>query len=115
MRTGDLRRRVKIEARTSTLDQWGQQVNTWTTLLDNVPAAIELLKGTEKLVALQVQNEVTHKITVRYHSIFADPKTVGAWRVVYGARIFNIHYAANPDERNRWIEMEASEGLNDGR
>jgi SPP1 family predicted phage head-tail adaptor len=101
MRISDLRRRVVIQSRSSTLDTWGQQVNTWVDQLTNCPAFIEALDGRERLAAMQISSEISHRITVRYSSLFAVPADVGAWRVTYSGRIFNIHAAMNPDERNR--------------
>ena len=115
MRTGDLRRRVAIQSRSVTLDSWGQQIAAWDDVLTNCPAAIEALAGNERLVALQIHSEITHKVTIRYNAAFSIPADVGSWRITYASRIFNIHAAMNPDEKNRWIEIMCSEGLNDGR
>lgn len=115
MRISDLRRRVSVQSRSSTLDAWGQQVNTWVDQLVNCPASIEVLDGRERMVAMQVHSEISHRITLRYNTIFAVPADIGAWRVTYNGRIFNIHAALNPEERNRWTELLCSEGLNDGR
>ena len=118
MRTSDLRRRLTLQQRSSTLDAWGQQQLSYADILVNMPACIESLGSTEKLWAAQVQSEVSHKITVRYNAVFIDPKQVDAWRLVYvdGAttRYFNIRSATIVEERHRWVELLAVEGLNDG-
>lgn len=118
MRTSDLRRRLTLQQRSITLDAWGQQQLAYTDLLANIPACIDSLGSTEKLWAAQVQSEVTHKVTVRYHAVFVDPKQVDAWRLVYqdGAttRYFNIQTCNLVEERHRWVEMMVVEGLNDG-
>lgn len=115
MRAGDLRRRIAVQKRAATLDAWGQQSSTWTDVLSNCPAAIESLTGMEKLHAMQIMAEITHKVTVRYNAVFADPAVVDSWRLVYNGRIMNVHAIMNVDERNRTVEILCSEGLNDGR
>lgn len=118
MRAGDLRRRVAIQARTSTQDSWGQQSTSWTDVLANVPAMIEPMSGREREVAAAINAEVDTRITVRYHAALANPVVTASYRVVYvnagGTRIYNIANVRNIDERNRTIELMAVEGLNEG-
>lgn len=118
MRIGDLRRRVSIQTRGTTLDSYGQQLTTWADLLTGVPAAIQALSGRELLAAQAINTEVSHIITVRYAAALADPKAVAAMRVVYVnegvTRLFNISAAMNLDERNRQIDLLCAEGLNNG-
>jgi SPP1 family predicted phage head-tail adaptor len=61
-----------------------------------------------------VQAEITHKVTARYRSEFANPQTVAAMRMIYNGRIFNISGVLNIDERNRVVVFSVSEGLNNG-
>ena len=118
MRTADLRRRISIQTRATTKDSFGQQTLTWTDLLTGVPANIEALSGRELLAAQAVNAEVTHQITVRYHSALADPVKVAAMRGVYVnagvTRYFNFSAPVNPNEMNRWRQISAVEGLNQG-
>ena len=118
MRAGDLRRRVSIQARNSTQDAYGQQVVVWTDYMTSVPANIQALGGREIIAAQAINVDVTHQITVRYSSLLADPVAVAAMRVVYVnasiTRYFNISAAMNVDERNKTVELLASEGLNLG-
>lgn len=118
MRAGSLNRRVAIESRASGPDTWGQQTTTWSSLLSSVPAAIDPLAGRELELAQALNSEITTRITVRYHPQLANPAAVAALRVVYtnagGTRYFNVQAARNLDERNRDIELLASEGLNHG-
>ncbi len=113
MRAGNLRRQVTLQSRRITQDSYGTQSTVW----DDVAtlwAGISALSGRELLAAQAIQTEITHEITVRYSSLFADPKTVAAMRFVYNNRIFNIHDCRNTDEKNWEILMLCSEGLNQG-
>lgn len=114
MRIGNLRRRITFQARSGVVDSFGQQQTSWVDLLTAVPAELEALAGRELQVAQAINAEVTHRVTVRYHPQLANPVAVAAMRIVYGARIFNILASMNVDERNREIELMASEGLNQG-
>ncbi len=113
IRTGTLRKRVQIQRRATTQDTFGQQSDTWITLA-TVWADIESISGREVMAAQAVNVDISHTITVRYQSIFAQPKTVVAYRVLYNGRIFNIHSMSNAEERNAIVVLTVSEGLNDG-
>lgn len=116
MRIGNLRRRIAFQARSSTVDTFGQQQTTWSDAsgLSAVPAELEALAGRELQTAQAINAEVTHRITVRYHPLLGNPVAVAAMRINYTGRIFNILASMNVDERNREIEILASEGLNQG-
>lgn len=111
---GQLRRRVAIQSRATTVDAVGQISQTWSTVLSGVPAHIEPLSGRELIAAAAVQSSITHRVTVRYHRDLAAPVAANARRVVYGDRVFNVSAVLNIDERNRVIEMLAEEGLSNG-
>lgn len=116
MRAGNLNRRVAFQARGAGKDALGQQLvgAGWIDVATAVPAAIKPLSGRARMVAQANQSELTHTVTIRYQAQFADPKVMAAMRILYGARIFNIHAAIDPDERHRSLELSCSEGLNDG-
>ena len=113
MRSGDLRKRVTFQLRGVTTDSFGQQTTTWADLLTTW-ASLEGLTAQELFAAQSIQSEVTHTITVRYRSEFAQPKTVASMRALYGGRIFNISGAVITEERKREVVMKAAEGLNNG-
>lgn len=113
MQAGSLCRRVVFQRRDTALDSYGQQATSWSDAF-TAWASIEPLSARELFAAQGGQSEVTHRITVRYRAELAHPAVVAAMRIVYKGRIFNIQGATNVDERNRAIEILASEGLNDG-
>ncbi|WP_454737596.1 phage head closure protein [Cupriavidus necator] len=113
IRAGDLNRLITIQQRSTSQDGFGQQVTTWSDV-KKVYAFIEPLAGNERIAAMQVSTAVSHRITVRYDAIFADPRVVAAYRVAYNGRYFNIQAAMNLDEANRTIELLAAEGMNYG-
>ena len=113
LRAGQLRKRVLVQSRSSSPDAIGGQSTTWADL-KTIWAEVTALSGRELMLAQTIAAEVTHEINCRYDPVFADPRTVAAYRIVYNGRRFNIHGVQNEDERNRRITLQASEGLNDG-
>ena len=113
MDIGSLNRRVTVQQRSTALDAFGQALNTWLDVV-TVWAAISASGGNEKLHTLQVNEEVSQRVTVRYQPAFPDSTTIDGWRIKFGTRLLNIQYAINLNERNRTMQFYCSEGLNDG-
>lgn len=112
MRAGRLRHRIKFQAKTGTPvpDGYGGSTIPWVDFATKIPAAIEPLSGRELLAAQAVQNETSHKVTLRY-----QPGITAAMRVVFGSRVFAITAPPlNKDERNRELTLLCSEGLSQG-
>lgn len=115
MRSGDLRHRVTFQKRATGEDpRDGAPLTGWVDVLTKVPVGIAALSGRELMAAKAMHAEISHQVDLRYHALLAVPKEVAAMRIVFGARIFNIHAALPVDERRREIRILASEGLNDG-
>ncbi|ARL25488.1 phage head closure protein [Burkholderia pseudomallei] len=113
VRAGQLDRDVEVQQRSTTRDAIGQPVNTWTTI-KNVYAGIEALSAVKRGIAGLVVTDVTHQITVRYDTIFADTRVAAAYRIVYAGRVFEVLGTENVDEGNHTIVINAREGLNNG-
>jgi SPP1 family predicted phage head-tail adaptor len=113
MRTGAMRRRITLQSRDATVDANGGQVTSWTNVA-TVWASIEPLSVRELLAAQSVQSEISHKITLRYQPALASMKALAAMRALYGTRIFSIAGGMNLDERNRELDLLATESLNNG-
>jgi len=102
---GELDKRIIIENSTEVDDGYGGKTISWATFA-TVWARVKPLKGFEKLRAMQIQSEVTHKITIRYRSGI----TTGM-RVNFNSRIFNIKSSININEDDQWLEIIAEEGV----
>lgn len=113
MMAGRLRKSVRFQTRDTSVDSFGQQVTSWTDAF-STRASIEPLSVRERFAAQAVQSEISHRIAVRYRAELANPTAVAAMRVVFGTRVFNIVGAINIDERHAIVEINATEGLNDG-
>ena len=105
IRACDLRHAITIETSADTRQDGGGHKRAWSTFA-TARACIEPLRGRERLHAMQLQDSVSHKITLRWRSGIT-PKM----RVKFGTRILNIRAAINVGERNRWLEILADEGV----
>lgn len=104
MRAGRLRHTVDIQLRTTVRDAVGGEAVTWLTI-NAVRASIEPLSGRERLLADQVQGDVSHRIRIRYYADGLTPKH----RFKLGSRVFNISSVRNVGERNREMETLCNE------
>lgn len=95
MRIGPLRRRLELQAVTTTTDQ-GSQVEAWSTVSRPYCEVRELV-GREKWLANQVNAEVAVRIKLRWRS-----GVTGAMRFRDGATVYNIAgVPSDPDGRRR--------------
>lgn len=113
IRAGDLKRYISIESRATTTDASGGQTFTWSAV-KSVYAKIEPLTGHELVAAQQLRAEISHRFTVRYDAIFADPKQVAQYRINYNNRVFDVKAAMNFEEDGVYLELLAEEGVTQG-
>lgn len=92
MRAGLLRHRLEIQAVAGEQAGSGEPSKEWTTTA-TVWGSVDPLQGRERMMAQQVQSEVTHRIVVRGRDV--SP----ANRIKFGDRIFNLIEAIDPAER----------------
>lgn len=117
MEIGKLNHRISLQTRSATLDDYGQQVNSWTTVA-TVWANIKPIGGREKMRAMAIESELTHTVAIRYDVRFLPPRTVDASRIQYvtpaATRIFNITAARDVDEARKHIIFDCTEGSETG-
>ena len=110
MRAGTLRHRVEIQVQTDVADGGGGFTQTCNEAygMSSVPAAIWPLKAAERLDAMKLELQITHKIRVRYR-----PEITSKMRIYWRDRdrTFNIISLINPDERNIMLEIMAVEQI----
>lgn len=113
MRAGELRMPVTVQQRSTAQDALGGQATSWSTIKE-VRAGIRPLYGWERMSARALAPEITHEIVAWNEALWSDPKANATYRVVYGARLFNIHAVLEEGVRRETVRILASEGLNDG-
>lgn len=99
MQFGPLRKRITIEQNTPTQGTDGGMTDSWGTFAD-VWASIEPLNGRELMAALQVQSQVTTRVTIRYYDGITP-----SMRVNYQGRYFDIQSVINVNEVNRTMQL----------
>lgn len=113
MFAGQLRHAITVQRRTSTQDDYGQKVNTWSAVA-TVKADIRPVGGREQKAAMEMMAKLTHTVAVRFQTALVPPLEASAWRVLFGTRVLNIVNSRNLEEKNRWIIFECEEGSRDG-
>ena len=105
---GALRHRLTIEAPAAQDDSFGGRADPWAVpqRVARVWGRIEPLRGSEKLLGMQLSERVTHRITIRHRSDVASSQ-----RLRLGTRLFNIRAVIDVDERGRWLELLCEEGV----
>jgi SPP1 family predicted phage head-tail adaptor len=106
VRAGEFNRRVQLQKPTFSTDSEGRTSETWATVM-TVWAAIEPLQGRESLLAAQVQTTLSHRVRLR-----GELRSLGItarWRIVYGAKIFDIQSITDSLEGHRELVLECQE------
>jgi len=102
---GNLRYKVDLQGPTRTSDGAGGYTEAWGTKT-HLYADIRPQNALETFRQGQLQEKVTHKITIRYRS---DINT--NYRIVYESRTFHIKGIKNLKERDRFLELLCEEGV----
>ncbi len=103
MRAGQLRHRLKILKPTDVAASWNNTETTWATYATPW-GKIEPMSGREYYEAAQVQSETRYIITIRYiRGLMPN------MRISFEGRIFKIIAGLDPKERNRKLEIIATE------
>jgi SPP1 family predicted phage head-tail adaptor len=102
---GFFRHRIEIQALTRTGDGGGGGTDAWATIAYGaVNAAITPVSSAETYVGEQLQDYVSHKITLRY-----VPGVTTAHRVLFGARWFDVKSVIDLQEKHRDMIILAQE------
>jgi SPP1 family predicted phage head-tail adaptor len=105
MRAGSLRHKITFQQLTVANDSYSHSTETWTDQVTTY-AAIWPMRGTERMESMRLDQEVTHKIRIRYKRDL-HPKM----RIKFGTRYFNVRAIINVDERNIYQDIMATEEI----
>lgn len=101
MRSGRLKHLVHIQEKTGTKDSSGHAKDEWQNVTDElVPADIKGLTGTQAVSRSGEYADATHRVEMRFF-----PGMTPQRRLLFGARVFDILYVSNIDERDRELYM----------
>ena len=108
MRSGTLKKRVTIQRRSRSVDEFGGQSPAWQDLA-TVWASFEPTGGKEGEQSGQVRAVAAFNIGMRYFE-----GLTAADRLVYNGRIFDIVNINDIEELHREFDITAREGQNSG-
>lgn len=104
LRSGELNKRVDLQAQTKVSDGMGGFTTVWTTLAASVPAAIWDATSNERNQANATTLIISHRIRIRYLSVFKS-----SWRLKHNNRYFAIVSIVNPGEKNEYYDLYCKE------
>lgn len=107
---GDLREVIEMQTREEGDDGYGNPtVGDWATFW-SAPARIQILRGSETVMAGRLGGKQTVAITMRWQAEFATLDT--GWRAKNGrsGEIYNIR-SIEPDERKSFVNVLAETGV----
>jgi len=99
-----LRHSVAIQAHATSIDSYGGNVGSWSTVA-TVRAAIEPVSGTEARRDGQTAAEQVVRVVMRYRSDLTEQH-----RLLWGSVVYNIKSLACRDEARRWLELTCTRG-----
>jgi SPP1 family predicted phage head-tail adaptor len=100
--TSRLRQKLTLQSEVRTADTAGGYVRAWEDVAD-VWAEITPISSREKLIAMQIESEITHRMTIR-----ARTGVEASQRLNGDGRIFYIR-SVTPVERNSVLELLVEE------
>lgn len=105
MRSGQLRHRVQIQARSTAQDDFGQPLDQWTTVIKRW-ASVDPISGREFIAKSGEAADTTHKIMIRTFT-----GLLPSHRILIGARVFDIQHIANWQERGVYMQLICRERI----
>lgn len=100
---GAMRHRLVLETPLDTPDGAGGAARVWDTVA-TVWAGLRPISAGERVDADAEEHAVTHRVLIRWR----DDVTAGD-RFRLGARIFEIRALADPEERQRFLQIDVEE------
>ena len=114
MHANECRHTIQIQNKSVSLDAYGQQVNTWTTLVTTKASIRAAGRSSEKVSGGQITSSLTHTIATRYQAALGEPIAMAAMRILFNGRVINILSTRILEEKNQWIVFDCVEGSLDG-
>lgn len=101
---GELRHRITIQKLNNSQNEYGEISEFWEDIL-NIRAGIYPISGKDFFAAETTNNEITHKINIRY-----VPGITSAMRIKFGERYFEIiSPPINFQEKNILLQIMCKE------
>ena len=105
MALGNMRHRISIEGRETTTDGAGGFSSEWVNVVE-LWAEVTPKNGSERFRGMKIEDTTTHIIKTRYKSGINSSQ-----RINFNGRLFNINSVINIDEKDRYMLIQAVEGV----
>ena len=102
---GMLREPIALQRETSSDDDFGGQIKSFTTYA-NTKAHVMPLSGREAVFGMQLEGRLSHRIFMRYRPDL-QPKD----RIVIRGEPVQVRSVINLELRNKWLEVLCEEGV----
>ncbi|WP_122678403.1 phage head closure protein [Pseudomonas viridiflava] len=112
MRAGRLRHRITFQVLGRRQDpQTGEELESWETVWEKVPAAVEPLSSRDLVAAQAGQSEATGRMVIRYRA-----GVLPTMRILYRGEIYDIKGPAlpDPDSGLDYLTMLVAKGVSGG-
>lgn len=109
MTAGALNRRIAVQSKADTQDDYGQPQEIWEDLLQ-CWASIRTVTSKEVYAASGFTSQLTHKITIRFPPI----EIHSGMRVLFRERVFQIQAVSDQDQSRTELDLFCLE-LNEGK
>jgi len=98
-----MKRVISIQQKAKVKDSVGSWSETWSEVI-KTRAAIWPVSAGEQVKNQQVENQITHKVRIRYQA-----GIIPEMHIVYNSRVFEIISIINVQEENRWLDLICTE------
>lgn len=100
-------RKIDLQRKTVTQDDYGGEVATWSSIVPGgIFASYKAISDGEKLAAGEVGSTLSARFVIRYDSAWADVSSLD--RLVFEGRTFDIWGAKEFEGRRQFIEITAA-------
>ena len=110
---GKMRHKLKLQTRTRTADGGGGAASAWSTSA-NIFGNIQPKSGTERFFGEQLEESISHVITIRHRRDVTHKNRLVYEHWVQGkkyTRTFNVRRVLNTDSRDRFLDVLCDEGV----
>jgi head-tail adaptor len=118
MSAGRLNRRVTIERRGTTPDDYGNVQSGWSALVTSEPAEIRPIRtssaAAETVDAASIVAVGLVEVLIRYSSATAAIRTTDRLKNARTGETFNIRAIEQPDMRGKYLRLVCQAGVSDG-
>lgn len=108
MEPGLLRHVLNLQSKQETQDASGHSVQSFQTYA-TVRGDVRPLRGRELFSAQQVNADLSHRVTIRYHKDVGRKDQIVKQEANASDRTLEVLAVRDPDEHKRWLELDCKE------